>query len=466
MHARTGAMPHGGTPDNSWFTHFRASLLLGLPFIGAQVAQLAIHTTDILMIGRLGTVELAAMVLSGQVFFTVFIFGSGFANAVVPMVAQAMGRGDGVSIRRSVRMGLWVALIYGLITAPVLWHAEQILRLMGQQPEVAALVGRYMRIAQWGIFPALAFMVLRAFLSALERAGVILYITLAILGLNAVMCYILIFGHLGLPALGMEGAAISALVVNSMSLVLAILYLRRLPETRDVALFTRFWRPDWSAFFEVVKLGLPIAITILAEVSLFTVASLLMGMIGTAELAAHGIALQFASIAFMVPLGLSQVATVRIGLAHGRRDGEGVTRAAIAVLVLGCLCALVGSLVFALFPAELAALYLDTDRADAAEVLARAVPFIVVAGAFQLVDGLQALASGMLRGLKDTTVPMILALISYWAIGFLSAWALAFPLGFGGIGVWYGFLIGLAAAAVSLNWRVYRFIRRERILLG
>ncbi|OQP87897.1 MATE family efflux transporter [Rhizobium rhizosphaerae] len=466
MHAHTGAMPRGGISDNSWWTHFRASLLLGLPFIAAQVAQVAIHTTDILMIGRLGTVELAAMVLSGQVFFTVFVFGSGFANAVVPMVAQAKGRGDPVSIRRSVRMGLWVVLLYGLLTAPLLWHAEHILILMGQQPDVAALVGRYMRIAQWGIFPALGFMVLRAFLSALERAGVILYITLAVLGLNALFCYILIFGHLGLPALGMEGAAISALLVNLMSLVLAVTYLRRLPETRDVALFTRFWRPDWAAFFEVVRLGLPIAITILAEVSLFTVASLLMGMIGTTELAAHGIALQFASIAFMVPLGLAQVATVRVGLAHGRRDGEGLVRAAVAVLVLGCLCALVGSLIFALFPVALASLYLDTSRSDAAEVLALAAPFLIVAGAFQLVDGLQALASGVLRGLKDTTVPMVLALISYWAIGFLSAWALAFPLGFGGIGVWYGFLIGLTAAAVSLNWRVYRFVRRERALLG
>ncbi|MDO9414733.1 MATE family efflux transporter [Pararhizobium sp.] len=452
--------------DNSWAAHYRASFILGVPFVGAQLAQLAIHTTDVLMVGRLGTVELAAMVLAAQVFFTVFIFGSGFANAVVPMVAQAQGRGNPVSVRRSVRMGMWVVIAYGIITAPVLWNAEAVLLFMGQQPDVAALAGSYLRVAQWGIFPALLFMVLRGFLSALERAGIILYVTLATLVLNAALCYVLVFGNFGFPALGIIGAAIAALIVNTLSFVMALIYIETRDETRAYELFIRFWRADWTAFWEVVVLGLPIAITILAEVSLFTVASLLMGMIGTVELAAHGIALQFASIAFMIPLGLAQVATVRIGLAHGRRDAEGIKRAAIAVLVIGCVIALIGSIIFALFPLDLAALYLDTSRADAASVLAYAGPLIVIAGAFQVVDGLQALAAGMLRGLKDTTVPMILALISYWAIGFTSAYVLAFPMGLGGIGVWYGFLIGLAAAAISLNWRFFRFLSAERKILA
>lgn len=452
--------------DNSWSAHYRASILLGVPFVGAQLAQLAIHTTDVLMVGRLGTTELAATVIAAQFFFTVFIFGSGFANAVVPMVAQAQGRGDGVSVRRSVRMGMWVVLAYGVLTAPLFWFAEYVLLGLGQQPDVAALAGSYLRIAQWGVFPALIFMVLRGFLSALERAGIILYVTLTVLLLNAAICYVLIFGKFGFPPLGIVGAAISALIVNTVSFLLAFAYIESQEETRAYELFTRFWRADWQAFFEVVQLGLPIAITILAEVSLFTAASLLMGMIGTVELAAHGIALQFASIAFMIPLGLAQVATVRIGLSHGRRDAEGIKRAAITVLVIGSIIAIFGSLLFAFYPRELAALYLDTSRPDAAAVLAYAGPLLIIAGAFQLVDGLQALAAGMLRGLKDTTIPMVLALISYWAIGFLAAYVLAFPVGLGGQGVWYGFLLGLAAAAISLNWRFFRFLSMERKVIA
>ncbi len=458
--------PTGVRTDNSWPSHYRASIALGVPFVGAQLAQFAIHATDVLMVGRLGTTELAAMVLAAQTFFTVFIFGSGFANAVIPMVAQAQGRGDRVAVRRAVRMGMWAVLGYGVLTTPLLWHAETVLRSMGQQPAVAALAGSYLRVALWGMFPALLFMVLRGFLSALERAGVILYVTIAVLVANAALCYVFIFGHFGAPALGIVGAAISALAVNTLSFVLLYAYIQVQPETRGYEIFVRFWRSDWPVLREVLKLGLPIAVTILAEVSLFTVASLLMGMIGTVELAAHGIALQFASIAFMVPLGLAQVATVRIGLAHGRRDAEGIKRAAIAVLVIGCGFALIGSVVFAVFSHELAAMYLDTRRPDAAQVLAYAGPLIVIAGAFQLVDGVQALAAGMLRGLKDTTVPMMLALVSYWPIGFVAAYLLAFHFGFGGVGVWYGFVLGLAAASITLTWRFFRFLSRERKLLA
>ncbi len=456
----------GVRTDNSWSAHYRATIALGVPFVGAQLAQFAIHATDVLMVGRLGTTELAAMVLAAQMFFTIFIFGSGFANAVVPIVAQAEGRGDRVAVRRAVRMGMWAVLGYAVIMAPVLWQAEHVLLLLGQKPEVAALAGSYLHVALWGMFPALLFMVLRGFLSSLERAGIILYVTIIVLLANAALCYVFIYGHFGAPALGIVGAGISALIVNTLSFVLLYIYIQAQPQTRAYEIFVRFWRPDWPVLKDVVKLGLPIAVTILAEVSLFTVASLLMGMIGTVELAAHGIALQFASVAFMVPLGLAQVATVRIGLAHGRRDAEGIRRAAIAVFVIGCGFAFIGSAVFAIFSHELAAMYLDTNRPDAAEVLAYAGPLIVIAGAFQLVDGVQALAAGMLRGLKDTTVPMVLALVSYWPIGFVAAYLLAFHFGFGGVGVWYGFVLGLAAASVSLTWRFFLFLKRERKLLA
>ncbi len=445
--------------DNGWGTHFRATFSLGIPLIGAQLAQLGIHTTDVVILGRLGAAHLAAIVLSAQFFFTVFILGSGFANAVMPMVAQAYGRGDAVSVRRAVRMGMWVALAYSALMIPLFYNVEAILLYAGQKPDVAALAGSYLKIAQWGMAPGLLFMTLRGLVSAHGRAGIVLYVTIVILTVNAVFAYALVLGHFGLPALGMEGAAIVSLCVNLLSFVLLTAYIQSRPEMRRYELFVRFWKPDWGALREVVHLGLPIGLTMLAEVGLFTGASLLMGNIGTLQLAAHGIALQLASIAFMIPLGLAQAGTVRVGVAHGRGDRLGVVRAALAVLVIAAVIAVSGGVLFALVPTTLASIFLDKAGADSAAVLAIAGPFVVIAGIFQLVDGLQAIAAGLLRGLKDTRIPMVLALISYWPIGFFCAWVFAFPAGFGGIGVWFGFLSGLAAAAVLLNWRFYKLVR-------
>jgi len=445
--------------DNGWGTHFRATFSLGIPLIGAQLAQLGIHTTDVVILGRLGAAHLAAIVLSAQFFFTVFILGSGFANAVMPMVAQAYGRGDAVSVRRAVRMGMWVALAYSALMIPLFYNVEAILLYAGQKPEVAALAGSYLKIAQWGMAPGLLFMTLRGLVSAHGRAGIVLYVTIIILSVNAFFAYALVLGHFGFPALGMEGAAIVSFCVNLLSFLLITAYIQSRPDMRRYELFVRFWKPDWGALREVVHLGLPIGLTMLAEVGLFTGASLLMGNIGTLQLAAHGIALQLASIAFMIPLGLAQAGTVRVGVAHGRGDRLGVVRAALAVLMIAAVIAVSGGILFALVPTTLASIFLDKAGADSAAVLAIAGPFVVIAGIFQLVDGLQAIAAGLLRGLKDTRIPMVLALISYWPIGFFCAWFFAFPAGFGGIGVWFGFLSGLAAAAVLLNWRFYRLVR-------
>jgi MATE family multidrug resistance protein len=309
--------------------------------------------------------------------------------------------------------------------------------------------------------PALLFMTLRGLVSAHGRAGIVLYVTIVILTVNAFFAYALVLGHFGFPAWGIEGAAVVSFGVNLLSFVLITAYIQSRPAMRRYELFVRFWRPDWAAFREVVQLGLPIGLTMLAEVSLFTGASLLMGRLGTLELAAHGIALQLASLAFMIPLGLAQAGTVRVGVAHGRGDRLGVVRASWAVLAVAATIAVFGGLLFALVPRELAAVFLDKAGKDSAAVLAIAGPFVVVAGLFQLVDGLQAIAAGLLRGLKDTRIPMVLALISYWPIGFLCAWFLAFPAGFGGVGIWFGFVSGLAAAAVLLNWRFYRLVRQR-----
>jgi MATE family multidrug resistance protein len=453
----------GNVPEtgNSWGSHIRATLALGIPLVCAQLAQLGIHTTDMIIVGQLGAEKLAAMVLAGQFFFVVFIFGSGFSVAVVPMVANAYGQGDATSARRALRMGMWVAIAYWLMVLPIFFHAENILIYLGQNPAVAALTGHYLMIAQFGLLPALLFYVLRGLVSAIGRAGIILYVTIVMLLMNGILAYMLVFGHFGMPAMGMNGAAIVAVIVNTAGFLFIVAYVQSIPETRRYELFVRFWRPDWHALWEVIRLGFPISITILAEVTLFAAASILMGQIGTVELAAHGIALQLASIAFMIPLGLSQAATVRVGVAHGRGDYPNLVRAAITVYGIACAIAISGGILFALMPDALARWFLDAKLPEAPEVLAYASTLVIIAGVFQLVDGMQAVAAGLLRGLKDARVPMILALISYWPIGLALAWIMAFPLGLGGRGIWFGFLIGLSTASILLTGRFYLMVKRE-----
>lgn len=462
MDMPVAARPYAPDNNNSWSAHIRATLALGIPLIGAQLAQLGINTTDVMIVGRLGAEQLAAMVLSAQFLFTILIFGAGFSIAVVPLVAQAYGKGDVASVRRALRMGLWVVTAYWLVAQPAFLYSEQILLAAGQKPEVARLASGYIAIGHFALLPGLLYNVIRALVSAIGHAAIILKVTIAMLVMNAVLAYILVLGHFGLPAMGLHGAAIVSVAVQTAGFIFIVFYVQSHEETRRYEIFVHLWRPDWHALWDVVRLGFPISITVLAEVSLFTAASLLMGQIGTIELAAHGIALQWASMAFMIPLGLSQAATVRVGVAHGQGDLLGLKRAAIVVLVVSSVISVFGSILFATVPTWLGSWYIDVTSADAPKVLAYAAPLIMIAGLFQLVDGLQAIASGLLRGLKDARVPMIMALIAYWPIGFFLAWLFAFPLGFGGVGIWFGFLLGLASAAVMLCARFYILVRSEK----
>jgi MATE family multidrug resistance protein len=449
-----------GRNDGAWLSHGRATVVLAVPLIGTQLAQMALNVTDTVMVGWLGAVELAAAVLGTQIFFIVYIFGSGFAIAVMPVAAAAEGRGDARAVRRSVRMSLWVVGLYSLIAMPLLWHTEALLLFLDQDPRVASLAGAYVRVAQWSMLPALILAVLRSYLAVADRA----YVALAVIILggltNGALNYVLIFGHFGMPALGIVGSAVATLVTQIIMALLVIAYSGVAPSLRRHDLFARFWRPDWPDFRDILRLGWPISATIIAEVGLFSAASIMMGWLGAVTLAAHGIALQITSIAFMLPLGLASAATVRVGLHHGRGDRAGVGRAGFMAMMIATAIAVCSAFLFWTMPDRLIGLYLDRHNDNAASVLATARPFLFVAACFQIVDSLQAIGSGMLRGLKDTRVPMMIALVSYWIIGMPAAYLLGFPAGFGGVGIWWGLALGLAAAAILMN---RRFLYRERL---
>lgn len=449
-----------GPATAPWGRHLKDTLAIGMPLAATQLAHMAIGVTDTVMVGWLGAPQLAALTLATQSFFMVLMFGTGFAQAVLPLAAGARGADDVRGVRRSVRMGLWVLGIYGIAALALLSQTERFLLVIGQDAQAAADAQIYMGIAMWALLPALGIMGLRSFLVVIDKAHVVLWATILMAFANAALNWVLIFGHLGFPALGIRGAAVATLGCNLVGFTVLALYSAVQAQARAYELFVRFWRPDWPAFGEVVRLGWPIGATIIAEVALFYASSLMMGWLGVIQLAAHGIALQLASVTFMIPLGLANAATMRVGLALGRGDTVNLARAAATVQVLSAIIASAAALVFWLFPEPLISLFLDESNTNTETVLAAGVPLLAVAAAFQLVDALQAVGAGLLRGLKDTRVPMVIAIVAYWGIGLPAGYLLAFVAGYGGPGIWAGLAFGLAGAAVMMNWR---FSRRQAL---
>jgi multidrug resistance protein, MATE family len=447
-------MSESNPPLNSRGHHLRAILKLGLPLIGSHIAQVAIGFTDALMLGWYDVTALAAQVLGGMIFFVLFIFGSGFAFAVMPMVAEADSMDDHVQARRVTRMGLWVSMLFALITTPLFIFATPMLNLMGQTPQMSDLGGAYLMIAGWGLFPALLVMVLKSFLAAAERTKPVLVITLLAVGLNAVINYVLIFGHFGAPEMGIRGAAVASLGVHALSLVLMAVYAARaFPEH---TLFVRFWRPDAEAFWQVFRLGWPIGLTNLAEVGLFAAAAIMMGWLGPIDLAAHGIALQICTVSFMAHVGLSNAATVRVGRALGKGNLPDLRRGARMVLGLSALVAVATVVIFVLFPTPLIKMFIAPDEPAKAEVLAIGITLLAAAAAFQVGDAIQVLGMGLSRGIQDTRVPLLIAAVSYWIIGVPVSYVLGFVADWRGVGIWLGLAVGLAFAAAALMARFWR----------
>ncbi|MCC7275429.1 MAG: MATE family efflux transporter [Alphaproteobacteria bacterium] len=442
-----------------WREEVAATLRLALPLILTNLAHIAIVTTDIVMIGTLGPHALAAAALAAALEFTVWMFGVGVVTAVAPMVAQARGRGRDVvrETRRTVQQGLWAATLVSIPAMAVLAAAGPGLRAMGQDPALVADTESYIWGLLWSIAPGLWFVTLRTFLAALERPRPAAVVTVVAIFFNAAAAWSLIHGALGLPALGLFGAGVAAtasslLMGGCMAAVVAL--------DGSIARYrvlARLWRPDWQRLRELMVIGLPIGAMMVAECALFSGATLLMGLIGTDAVAAHQIALQCAGVTFMVPLGVGQAATVRVGLAIGRGDRAGAARAGWTAFMLGVGFMAAMGLVFLTAPGPLVGLFIDRSLPEAAATVPLAIGFLFFAAVFQVFDGAQVIGAGALRGLKDTGVPMLIATVGYWAVGFPLAAGLAFAAGWGGPGIWIGLTAGLAVVALLL---VTRFAAR------
>jgi MATE family multidrug resistance protein len=451
-------------PENPWRGEIRAMLQLSWPMILTNLGQTAMTATDVLMMGRLGPDALAAGSLGANLYFMPLIFGMGLMTAASPMIATELGRRRHSvrDVRRTVRQGLWLAIMVSIPVWSLLWQAEAILIAMGQEPRLAAMAASYVHTLMWASLPFHAYLVLRSFISALERPRWALIIVFAAVAFNVFANWCLMFGNLGFPALGLPGSGLattlsSVLMFAGMALV--VITERRF---RRYRLFGRIWRPDWPRLKVFARLGLPIAALLLFEVSIFNAASFLMGLINAASIAAYAIAIQVASLSFMVPLGLGQAVTVRVGRAHGAGDYDAVTRAGWTAYAMGVGFMTITAAVMILFPHVLIAAFIDLEAPANADVVRLAAVFLAFAGLFQIVDGAQAVGGGMLRGLHDTTVPMVYALFGYWGVGLPLGVVLAFPGGLEGRGIWIGLSAGLAVVAALL---LGRWLRRDRLEL-
>jgi len=452
----------GDTNPTPWRDEIRAMVALAWPLILTNVSQSLIQATDVLLLGRVGARTLAAAQLGVNLFVAFLIFGMGLVMAASPMMAKQLGmrRHSVRDVRRTVRQSLWAATAITLPFWAILWHTESILVAMGEDPGLSAEAGQFAHTVEWAMLPALYYLVLRSFVAALEQPRWSLVVGLAGVACNAMINYVLIFGKLGFPALGLTGAGIGTSCTNAFMFLAMAIVVTRHKRFRRYHLFGRFWRPDWDRFREVWRLGLPIAVTLALEITVFNTAVFLMGLIGAESVAAHAIALQLAALTFMVPLGLSQAATVRVGLAFGRRDREGIARAGWTAFTLSVSFMALMAMVMLVFPYQLVTLFLDPADPGNAPVIPLAISFLFVAALFQIFDGAQAVGAGMLRGLQDTKVPMAYAAFGYWAIGLTVAVVLAFRMGWRGVGIWTGLATGLAIVAALM---ITRWMRRERL---
>ena len=430
----------------------RELLRLALPVTGVQLGLMLMGVIDTIMVGHVSATALAAAALGNLYFFAVMVFGMGVLMVLDPLVSQGVGAGDRRQVRLAMQRGLLLALGLAVVASIMCLPARALFTLMGQPREVIPIAVAFLNASIPGMLPFLLFFAGRQSLQAMKHTRPIVACMIAGNVLNAGLNLVLVFGHLGAPALGAVGSAWASTV--SRTVMSALLYASSWGILRPA--FVPFERAAFEgrALWGMVRLGVPIGIQTALEFGVFALVALLMGRLGATTMAAHQVAINLASFTYMVPLGVSSAAAVLVGQAVGRGDGPGVARVAASALACGVGFMACTALAFTLAPRAFASLY-TTDPA----VLATAVLLLPLAGVFQVFDGAQAVCAGVLRGAGETRTPMIVNAIGFWAIGLPFGLWLGFGLGLGGVGLWWGLVLGLAAVAVILLLRLIQRLR-------
>jgi MATE family multidrug resistance protein len=446
----------------SWGGEMRALLTIGLPMAAAQLVQFSPYVADTLMIGRIGPAEIAASAIGAVLYFLLWMIASGPIAAVTPLVSQALGRdkNERRDVRRTVRMSVWACFLMFPFIVALLMMTKPIMTFVGQDPEVAALAQNYVLVLAPGLPFTLAVMSLRNFLATIERTMVPFLLVASSALVNIFLNWVLIFGNLGAPELGLMGAGIASSIACIYSFFVFVIYIKWDRLAREFDLFSNLWKPDWERMRGLLKLGWPISITVAFEGMLFNAGVLIAGAVGVIEQAGFQIALNVASLAFMMPYGLSMAGAVRIGLARGAENNPAERRATTTTILASVLAIGVFALPVAFVPQWVAAFYFNMESIETRPVFDYVVIFLPIAAGFMFFDAVQVAANQLLRGLADVTWPMIITGISYWAIGFPIAYYIALHTEIGATGVWYGLTAGLIAASIGLGIRLWLQLRR------
>ncbi|MBC8127199.1 MAG: MATE family efflux transporter [Gloeobacteraceae cyanobacterium ES-bin-144] len=432
----------------------RLTLSLALPLMIGQLSQMLLGVADTLMVGQLGVAELAALTFANSLFHIPFVFGIGVLTSVSVVTSNSRGANDPSGARGSCRHGVYLALALGLVLFAAAWLISMHLELFGQPSDVSARTTNYFRILMASMVPALVSIALKNHADALSRPWPPFWIFLGGVVLNIALNWVMIYGNLGCPALGFEGAAWATLIARTAILAAVAFWLLRAKDLRE-------WVPgrwlrglDFSNIKRLLTLGMPASVQMLCEVSAFSIAGLAMGRFGANAMASHQIAITLAGTAFMIPLGLSMALTVRIGEAHGAGELARLRPIAVSGWLLAAAYALLGAVIFVVFGRWLSSLFIDAPA-----VISLSASLLVIVGVFQLFDGLQVTATAMLRGLHDARVPALIGLVSYWLVGLPVSAVLAFGFQMGARGVWWGLAAGLFLACVTLVPRLWKQTR-------
>lgn len=432
----------------------RRTLVLAGPLVVGQLTNFGMNFVDTVMAGRLGTVDLGAIAVGSAVWSAGVLFSLGVLLAVSATVSQLDGAGRRSQAGEFTRQALWLslALAAGIITLAL--SAGPLMRVLEVDAEVAAASMGYLRAIAWGA-PALVLMLsLRFFSEGTGHTRPTMYVGLLGIALNIPLNWLLMFGNLGFPRMGAVGAGYATAIALWLQLLLMVAWVAKRPQYRPFSVFGRYSQPNWREISALLKVGLPIGFMVLMEGGLFVASALLIGTLGAVPVAAHQIAMNYAGLMFMVPLGLAGAITVRVGNAIGRGDPAGARRAGLVGIGLAVVFALFSATFILLFPEQIVRLYTNDP-----EVIALGASLLLFAAIFQLSDGIQVAAAGALRGMKDTRIPMVYSVLAYWLIGMSIGWWLSFRADWGPAGMWVGILSGLSVAAVLLTARYLRLSR-------
>ncbi|MEL7008481.1 MAG: MATE family efflux transporter [Cyanobacteria bacterium J06588_4] len=435
-------------------------LSLAIPLASAQLAQALTGFFDTLMMGRLGASTLAAGGLAAITFMTLITVTGAVVMAVTPLIAEADGAGKKHLVAKITTQGFWLVVLATIPIALIVANVDRLLIAIGQEPNTVMLANTYLDIMVWGCFPALGFMLLRAVVSGLSQTRPIMNIVVGGTVFNIVGNYVLAFGKLSFPKLGIAGLAIASVITFWGMFGALVIYILRHPQLKNYGLFSQLSLFELKLFRKLIRLGTPIGMFIALESGLFAVVTYLMGALGTEVLAAHQIVLQTIVMIFMIPLGISYATTIRVGQGLGKEDLVTVQQAAYLSIILGLLFNLLIAIAICVFPQLIIGLYLDLNNPANLPVIELATPMLTIGVIALILDGMQKIVYGALQGIQDTQVPVLLSVPSFWIIGLGTGYILSFSYNLGGVGLWIGQSLGLAIAAILFLIRFVVVVNR------